>query len=134
MSAPFDWLQRLGVFALVGVGLFLLKRWYGKRSDEVDAFLDKQEWFRIVAMPAQIPDVIAVAEKHSWRLADTMMWKDGTNLYKFEKANKSALSFSELNKILGDPALPKSAESQACKFQIKIAELSDYESFNAQTH
>ena len=39
-------------------------------------------------MPAQIPDVIAVAEKHSWRLADTMMWKDGTNLYKFEKANK----------------------------------------------
>jgi hypothetical protein len=134
VSLPLDWPQRLAVLAVAGVAWFFLKRWSDKRSKKMEAFLDKQEWFRIVAMPVQIPDVIAVAKTHSWQLAETKVWKDDTSLYKFEKASKSAVNFSELNKILADPALPKSNASRACKFQIKIAELSDYGSFNAQTH
>jgi hypothetical protein len=134
VNRPLDFVETLALLSFFAVAFVLFKLWSDKRSKKVKAFLDKQQWFRIIAMPVQKADIVTLAAQHSWRLAETMAWKDGTCLFKFEKMNKSATAFSELNEILGNPARPQSAESRACKFQIKIVELSTYEGYNAQTH
>ena len=115
-----DWMLSLGVLAVLGIAWFALKRWIDKKSAKVKAFLDRQDWFTLMAMPVQITDVKPIVANAKWRLVNSKAAEDGAFYYTFEKADRKALSYSELLDQMGDPKVASTDQAKKCSFQMKI--------------